>query len=466
MPSYAVYIVTFLLAVVIACNWVLPLLARTFIRCRLTYLSLSRARGFEWRHASNETAIIPDVRIEQVTWRMGGWRRAEGVGLLVIHAQGLSVRQRNRPPQPKAPPGRLSTAVRSMGLRTFIKNAVILGLSLASHHYPSMAGLVSIEITDGRTIFDDLDGLELTWSRATMGARINFHRDHGSDGVECTGTDEVDPASALSPPTSPILDSPLASNGLHFAFPPSTRRPNKSGPSRFREARRKASVVSSRVTSSAARVWYRFIGRAHGNVVFTSTISDMAVILPHSNPAHPQSMSRPSIHDLKPQPHPQCSPNSGPHHRDSAKSLEAEKVKSTYSMERLFRRIPRYALPSHEGGYERLLALDGESRMVVSVKFGPRRGLLTEDTLSVETNLGCLHTCIGAWGKVQDLMKTYKEKKERKDHRSDEKSNGGDGAEGGRHETAELPQIPHGPRNPWDRSSLPRVSTWHSSDAD
>lgn len=471
MPTLAIYLATFVFIAVVAFNWGLPLLARTFIRCRLSYLSLSRARGFEWRHAAHETAIIPDVRIDQVNWQLGGWNRAEGVGLLVIRAQGLSLRQRERPSQPSRQPGRLGPILKSLGVRTFLRNLVILTLSLASHHYPSIAGLVSIEIVDGRTIFDDLDGLEVTWSRATLGARVNFHRHDMSKNSgstdDCVGHDEM-PSSPISPPTSPTVDSPMQPFGNSFAFPPTERREeegeNASRTSRLSGARRQASVMSAKVTSSASRIWSRVIGRAHGSVVFTSTISDLAVILPHSNPAHP--MSKPSVSDLKAQLHPQCGPTSL-FHRDSSRSLKAETIKSTYSMDRLFRSPPRYALPSHEGGYERLLTLEGQSRMVVGVKFGPRRELLAEDTLSVETDLGRLHTSFGAWTKLQDLMEIYKKKKkEEKEPRSAEGGLDGTGLGSAEdeHDSSEKDQADRDPvqigkkKNRWDRRSLPRVS--------
>lgn len=469
MPSLAVYLATFVFIAVVAFNWILPLLARTFIRCRLTYLSFSRARGFEWRHAAHETAIIPDVRIEQVSWRLGGWGRSEGVGLFVIRAQGLSIRQRERPTQPKGKPGRLGPILKSLGIGTLLKNTIILALSLTSHHYPSIAGLVSIEIVDGRTIFDDLDGLEVTWSKATLGARVNFHRHDGpgsTSSEECTGNDEVDPASPVSPPTSPTVDSPIDSYGNHFAFPPTGQSSDGQGmakPSRLSGARKQASTMSSRVTSRASRIWARVIGRAHGSVVMTSTISDLAVILPHSNPAHP--MSRPSIPDLKPGPHPRCGANGL--RRESNKSLKAEKVRSTYSMDRLFRSVPRYALPSHEGGYERLLALEGQSSMVVSVRFGPRRGLLAEDTLSVDTGLGSLHTSVGAWAKVQDLMKSYKDKKEAKQNDKQLEAETSPRPQGDKEVSADENSQEGGsragkdandPKNMWNKSKLPRVS--------
>ena len=47
-------------------------------------------------------------------------------------------------------------------------------LHLFIHHYPSIARIISIQISDIRLIFDDLDGLELTVKVLRLGAKINF----------------------------------------------------------------------------------------------------------------------------------------------------------------------------------------------------------------------------------------------------------------------------------------------------
>ena len=91
-------------------------------------------------------------------------------------------------------------------------------------------------------------------------------------------------------------------------------------------------------------------------------------------------------------------------------------------MDRLFRSVPRYALPSHEGGYERLLALEGESTIIGTMRFGTRRGWLAEDTLSLDTELGKLQTSLGAWTKVQALMDKYKKSKAGPGNSEDEKT--------------------------------------------
>jgi hypothetical protein len=302
-------------------------------------------------------------------------------------------------------------------LINFIKTLAIGIPSLLIHHYPSLGGLISFHIADGRIIFDELDGLELTWSTLKLGARVSFSKkeeaglpkDGGKEGngrnsISST-TEDVDPAWPASPPESPVIST------RPFAFPPASELKDEDilpRPSRLSHARRQASAMSSRMTSTAAQVWGRFIGRAKGNVRLTVEFSNLAIILPHSNPAHP--LSKPSIPDLVPQPHPQCDSNGLSHH-PSSRSLKARKVQTTYSMDRLFRSVPRYALPSHEGGYERLLALEGESKITGTMRFGTRRGWLAEDTLSLDTELGKLHTSLGAWTKVQDLMGKYKEKK-------------------------------------------------------
>jgi hypothetical protein len=54
------------------------------------------------------------------------------------------------------------------------------------------------------------------------------------------------------------------------------------------------------------------------------------------------------------------------------------------------------------------------------MRFGPRRGWLGEDTLSLDTELGKLQTSFGAWTKVQDLMQKFAKLKEEKSGSSKE----------------------------------------------
>ena len=429
MPYYVTYIFVALVSIFVTTNWFLPLLARYLTRCRLTYLSLSRIKGFEWRHESHAAAIVPDIRLEHGSWRYGGWNRPEGVGFFVIYASGLSYRQRDRPqtrsPE-KVPQSRSALAEYLSPITVFVSGwakTFIIGVpSLLLHHYPSLAGLLSFQISDGRVIFDELDGLEVTWSTLKLGAKVSFSKKDdaalGQDAKEATGRnsissiagDDVDATWPASPPESPVVD-----RHRPFVFPSASEMDKDADalprPSRLSHARRKASAMSYRMTSTAAQIWGRVIGRAKGHAKFTIEFSDLAVILPHSNPAHP--LSRPSIPDLVPQPHPQCDSN-GLSHRLSSKSLKARTVKNTYSMDRLFRSVPRYALPSHEGGYERLLALEGESKIIGTMRFGTRRGWLAEDTLSLDTELGKLHTSLGAGTKIQALMDKYAKEKKHK----------------------------------------------------
>jgi hypothetical protein len=448
MPStYFAYIIVALVSIFVTTNWFLPLLARYLTRCRLTYLSLSRIKGFEWRHESHASAIVPDVRIEHGSWRYGGWNRPEGVGFIVIHASGLSYRQRDRPrskhtPAPVLTRSRIPESISPVigALSGLIKQSVIGIPSLLIHHYPSLGGLVSFNIADGRIIFDELDGLELTWKTLKLGAKVSFSKKEESglgqnggsrqesrrDSVLSDTVDGNEPIWPASPPDSPVVEP------YHqpFAFPPANDISVADAlprPSRLSRARRRASAMSSRMTGTAAQTWGRVIGRAKGHAKLTIEISDLVVILPHSNPAHPLAKS--SIPDLVPQPHPQCDSN-GLSHSLSSKSLKARKVQNTYSMDRLFRSVPRYALPSHEGGYERLLALEGESKVTATMRFGKRRGWLAEDTLSLDTELGKLHTSLGAGTKVQTLMKKYATEKQSKngdmpqDKQSEKATNG------------------------------------------
>ena len=69
-------------------------------------------------------------------------------------------------------------------------------------------------------------------------------------------------------------------------------------------------------------------------------------------------------------------------------------------------------MPCPEGGFERLLVINGESRVVFGLGFGPRKGLLGEDTLRIDLGMGKLQTTIGAGEKLQELIKVKKAKEE------------------------------------------------------
>ena len=185
------------------------------------------------------------------------------------------------------------------------------------------------------------------------------------------------------------------------------------------------------MTTTASQVWSRAIARAHGSVSFAASIRDIAVILPHLGSSRTISVKT-STQDLRPQSHPFVN---GMSHKQSAKSLRADLGSScrpqfaNSDSFKAFNRssIPRYTLPlpCSEGGYERLLAVDGESRAVFGLGFGPKMGLLGEDTLRSSLKIGQLHTSLSACDKLQELARVHTGKQEKAAEESAGKNNWG-----------------------------------------
>lgn len=144
-------------------------------------------------------------------------------------------------------------------------------------------------------------------------------------------------------------------------------------------------------------MWSRAIARAHGSVSFALSIDDVGLVLPHgaSQEAEEKGLS----------------------HRDSTQSLSPETAlrprsfASVGSFHSILR--PQFArnttsIPTE--GYERLVSLQGQSKAVLALGFGPKKGLLGEDTLRTDIAFGKLSTTLESVDKLQDLLKRNKEK--------------------------------------------------------
>lgn len=202
------------------------------------------------------------------------------------------------------------------------------------------------------------------------------------------------------------------------------------GYNRLSKARRRASHIQHRVTVTASQVWARAIARAHGSVSFSASMRDAAIILPNVNPPIPRS-ARNSIPDITLF---SQSDKNGISLKPSSKSLRLEmgserrphSFASVNSLSALLRvSTPRYALPSPEAGYEKLLLVEGESRAVFSLGFGPQKGLLGEDTLRTSVEVSRLSTGVGASDKLQELAKKHSEVRQDRQPSSSARDNWG-----------------------------------------
>ncbi|KAK4684426.1 hypothetical protein P7C73_g5753, partial [Tremellales sp. Uapishka_1] len=407
-----VYLLVFLFTLALTTyHYGLPLLVKSLTGFRAASISPMHVRGLEWRSSGQKSNVVPTLRVETVGWMWGGWK-GEETGMWVIKVEGISYRiskppaGENEPSEGKKTPKRLSPLA-SKGIYWL--------LHILIHHWPSLARIVSLQVSDIRVIFDDMEGVELTLRDLRFGVKVDFEGDVSSPSgssfplsPSLEDTARVDPLKMfsmregeMSPPPSPLAFTSLSlPNG-----PPSSTKSK----SRLSHARRRASVIQSKMTMTASQIWSRAIARAHGSVSFTVSIKDVALILPHSNPPHPTSIStKPSLPNLAT---PQHSQQSTLKHQSSVSSLPPSPV-SLSSLNHLLRSsTPRYALPDNEGGYERLAVLDGTSRAVLALGFGPRRGLLGEDTLRTNIELGSFHTTLGASDKLSEWSKANKKEK-------------------------------------------------------
>ncbi|KAK8858435.1 hypothetical protein IAR55_002662 [Kwoniella newhampshirensis] len=426
-------LVTILTVLFISRYFITPLLFRSLTQFRVSAFSLFSARGLEWRAATEPHDVIPTLRIERAKWAWGGIR-GDVVGLLVLRIEGLSLRFKKGSFR-KGEKNTDETTRRSSGrISTFKSRLIASVLQLLMHHYPSMARLVSIQLVNCRIIFDDMEGLEITLQEVGFGLRVNFQgeaegavlspnsssptilREHPLcySPVMSRDASDLSPAlsSNLSPPVSPGF-SPPSSPSAHvsFTFPPApsiNSSPTKRAKSfsRLSHARRRASVLQTRMSTTASQIWHRATGRMHGSVSFNTYINDVRLIQPHGNPASTRSSASEPSDDAQLR-----SKSSAKSLRCSSSSPDRPSFAPATSLRSILGRGPRYSLPIHEGGCEVLLAIDGSSTFTVGLGFGPKKGLLGEDTLSTDLKLGSLRITLDAVDKLLELSRGLKRDK-------------------------------------------------------
>jgi len=201
-----------------------------------------------------------------------------------------------------------------------------------------------------------------------------------------------------SPPTSPYAQF------SSFSFPADDREtttdqdaPPPPRVSRMTHAKRRASVFQSRMSSTVASVWSRAIGRAHGSVSLATSIRDVTITLPYpsGDKAAPET---PSPIDIT--------------HKGSAKPLNGEtrakSFRSVGSFHSILHKLSRPAVTITHGDSEQLASLEGTSQAFLHLGFGPKKGLLGEDTLRTKVQLGKFVTSLNAAEKLQAISKAHK----------------------------------------------------------
>lgn len=312
------------------------------------------------------------------------------------------------------PPRRISRL--GMRILTWLLHALI-------QHSPIIAQVLSISLIDSRIIIAELDGLEVTLKRFTIGTVIDFK---GRD-------DSPLPTGMLSPPMSPDLDSahgnlsPPSSPLVYMSFndpfatspkPIPAEEPVSSsfgGFARLSQAKRRATKSYIRVTSTTGQIFRRAMGRAYGSVSINIAFTDIAVILPHDTaPSEPPRQAPQAI------PSPGCKPRFTQFKPPFLRTLSA---------------APSQLAAADEGlGFTTLATLEGVSTTRIGLGFGPRKGWLAEDTLTAEINLADLGARVDGLERVSYMLKRRKESKRNID------------------------TVDRGKKNPWAPSALPRVS--------
>lgn len=136
--------------------------------------------------------------------------------------------------------------------------------------------------------------------------------------------------------------------------------------------------------SKANRGWFRMIGRSHGTTTLTTRLRDIEIV-------HPDRQ------DLS--------------HKESSGTLRptpTARNSSYVSLASLHSRFAPKSTYSHPEGYMRLLALGGEQTLGIAMAFGPRRGLLGEDTLSATLEVSELVSSMEAIERVKEIAKARK----------------------------------------------------------
>jgi hypothetical protein len=203
------------------------------------------------------------------------------------------------------------------------------------------------------------------------------------------------PLSPFSPPDSPVtyfqnfnLSNASTEDASAILLPPAEERT-----SRFSDARRRASVYQTRVYTTASKIWTRATARGKGSITFVAVIQDIELILPHQHLPPTSLTTQSSAADLK----------------QSFNADSYSHSQSFGSIQSFLRpKRPRYALPACGGGYDRLLVIEGESRLRLGLGFGPKKGLLGEDTLEAGVDIGKVWSSLGALDRVMELMKRNK----------------------------------------------------------
>ncbi|WVF69291.1 hypothetical protein IAT40_004067 [Kwoniella sp. CBS 6097] len=423
-----------------------PYLIRTRTRLRASAFSLlGTFRALEWRDCDLKDSVIPTFRAERGGWRWGGQKGDDVTGWVVYRIEGVCLRYRagTFKKTPKSSPASSRRFTPSTRLVRFLTWSI----QILIHHYPSVARIVSLQLVDCRIVLEDCNGVELVFNELAIGGKINFEgeadsgfgpatpvpspnpghidfmREHplcasptarGRTAFSDVGSPTMSPARSptlsptrspnLSPPMSPTTFSPMTLDGAAFpAFtpPPSANRDERST-SRLSDARRRASVIQTRMTTTAGQIWSRATGRLHGSVSIQASIQDLRLLQTQASPSTTRT-PRPSVHKSESDANiiHSAEPSFSSLRTGSDRPKSSPSIKSIHA---LLRSTP-HRLPSYESGYDTLIGLEGRTSASLGLGFGPKKGLAGEDTLNTQLELGKLKTSVAALERLAEIAK-------------------------------------------------------------
>jgi hypothetical protein len=418
-------LITFLTFVLLLRLVIFPVLFRALTNFRVSSFSPLSAYGLEWRSTSQANAASPTLRVQRARWAWGGYK-GDDVGLVVLRLEGVMfrVRKGHQQKHDEEPPRKPKVSTRPnvadqqpSGRLAFCKSKIISSLlHLFIHHYPGLARIVSVHVSDIRLVFEELGGLELAVGDFRLGVKVDFEGFVVPDApsapafsptAEKRGNPLEDADLSFSPPPSPVIYTSFTHPfGGTLSPSPTTEKSNREWPepmSRLSHARRRASHHYSKVSTTASQIWSRAIARAHGSVSFSASVDDVSIVVPREPDPKP---ARQRMSDL-PNGKSQASSRPPSLGRLRSESLPArpKSFASAQSLNSIFRGLSGRSEPAPELGFDRLVWVEGMSRAVFGLGFGPKKGLLGEDTLKTTVELGKLQTSLGGVERIQELVK-------------------------------------------------------------
>lgn len=384
----------------------LPLALARYSTLRCAVISPLRLtlEGIEWSTRRAARRLPPSLRLDEVYLGRGRSRSAAS-GIFVLVVKGVTVRidhwrkANGEQDDDPATAKRMSWVSSAIGSFTFITNAfkalAVWVLSLIIHHYPFVARVFSVEAQDIRIIVDSMDGLEVTIDNVHLGLRILFDPSANPLNSASSSSDKSPTASRQS--TSPSSTAACPS--------PRTTAPSKKIPN-MEDLRRPAFGQHSRIAWSLSSIWSRAIGRAEGQIAMLCVVQDIAMMLPALG-------GEPSNNVLaagKSHANGKATNGSGLRRRRSGLGVKMVNRPTprprAYSSMQSIKALVTGKYPddsSRQVAYEQLVSIAGESALYFGLGFGPKQGLLGEDTLRSELNLGELRASTQAGLKIKEL---------------------------------------------------------------